>query len=146
MSARASDDERRSLLANAATLAVVGLSSDVTRPSYGVASYMQRMGYRVIPVNPHEQQVLGEPAYPNLRALPDGLRIDIVNVFRRPSAVPEIVDDAIAIGAPALWLQLGVAHEGAEKTARQAGLIVIADECIEIEHARLIGARKNGVG
>ena len=138
-----SDDQKRDLLQGAATIAVVGLSPDVTRPSYNVARYMQVMGYRIIPVNPNCTDVLEEVAYPSLRAIPGDQRIDIVNVFRRPAALPEVIDDAIAVGVPALWLQLGVTHEVAEARARAAGLVVISDECIKVEHARLIGVRKD---
>jgi predicted CoA-binding protein len=116
------------------TIAVVGLSSDPARPSYGVARYLQRQGYRIIPVNPYEQLVLGERAYPHLRAVP--VPVDVVNVFRRPEYVPEVVADAIAVGARALWLQFGVIHEEAARRAQAAGLAVVMDRCIKVEHAR----------
>ena len=143
MTALNGDEQMRALLVKASTIAVVGLSANVTRPSHSVAQYMQSMGYRIIPVNPHETEVLGEVSYPNLRAIPRDQSVDIVNVFRRPAALPDIVDDTISIGAPAIWLQLGIAHEGAEATARQAGLTVVSDSCIKVEHARLIGTRKD---
>jgi len=115
------------------TIAVVGLSSDPARPSYGVARYMQRQGYRIIPVNPNEREVLGERAYPALRDVP--VPVDVVDVFRRPEYVPEVVEDAIAIGAPVLWLQQGVIHPQAAARAQAAGLAVVMDRCIKVEHA-----------
>jgi predicted CoA-binding protein len=123
------------LLKSARTIAVVGLSNKTWRPSYGVSAYMQKAGYRIIPVNPQEQEVLGEKAYPTLEAIPE--RVDIVNVFRRPEFVPEIVEAAVRIGARAVWLQEGVVHEQAAERARQAGLMVIQDRCILKEHRRL---------
>ena len=115
------------------TIAVVGLSSDPARPSYGVARYLQRQGYRIIPVNPNEREVLGERAYPSLREIP--VPVDVVDVFRRPEYVPEVVDDAIAIGAPVLWLQQGVIHPRAAARAQAAGLVVVMDRCMKVEHA-----------
>ncbi|HXG34647.1 MAG TPA: CoA-binding protein [Bryobacteraceae bacterium] len=123
------------LLRSARTIAVVGLSGKPWRPSHGVAEYMQRAGYRIIPVNPNETEVLGEKAYPSLEAVPE--KVDIVNVFRRPEYVPEIVEAAIRIGAPAIWLQEGVVNEAAAERARQAGLFVVMDRCILKEHRRL---------
>ena len=127
-------DEIRELLESSETIAVVGLSSSRMRPSYGVAEYMQRAGYRIIPVNPNEEEVLGEPAVDRLEDIRE--KVDIVDVFRRPEFVPEIVDSAIAIGAKALWLQEGVIHEAAAKRARDAGLFVAMDLCIMKEHAK----------
>jgi hypothetical protein len=115
------------------TIAVVGLSSKPERASYQVAAYLQRNGYRIIPVNPRETQVLGEPAYATLREVP--VAIDIVDVFRESSAVPEIVADTIAIGAKVLWLQLDIHHAEAEAQATAAGVTVITDVCIKIAHA-----------
>lgn len=123
------------MLKSSRTIAVVGLSGQRTRPSYGVAEYLQREGYKIIPVNPRESAVLGEKCYARLEDIPE--RIDIVDVFRRPEFVPEIVNSAIAIGAKALWLQEGVIHEAAAEKARQAGLSVVMDRCILKEHARL---------
>ena len=123
------------MLKSSRTIAVVGLSGQRMRPSYGVAEYMQREGYKIIPVNPRESEVLGEKCYARLEDIPEA--IDIVDVFRRPEFVPEIVNSAIAIGAKALWLQEGVIHEAAAEKARQAGLSVIMDRCILKEHARL---------
>lgn len=125
------------LLKTSRTIAVVGLSSKPWRPSYGVAEYMQRCGYRIIPVNPREQEVLGEKAYSSLEEIPE--RVDIVNVFRRSEFVPEIVEAAIQVGARAVWLQEGIVHEQAAERARQAGLIVIQDRCLLKEHRRWLG-------
>lgn len=123
------------LLRTSRTIAVVGLSSKKFRPSHGVSEYMQRAGYRIIPVNPYETKVLGEKAYPSLDAVPE--KVDIVNVFRRSEFVPEIVDLAVRIGARAVWMQEGVAHEQAAETARVAGLTVIMDRCILKEHRKM---------
>jgi len=122
-------------LRSSRTIAVVGLSNKPWRPSYGVSHYMQKAGYRIIPVNPHEREVLGEKAYPTLESVPEP--IDIVNVFRRPEFVPEIVEAALRIGARAIWLQEGVVHPQAAERARQAGLLVVQDRCILKEHRRL---------
>jgi len=121
------------VLQTSKTIAVVGLSSKPERASYQVAAYLQRHGYRIIPVNPRETQVLGEPAYATLRDVP--VAIDIVDVFRESSAVPEIVADTIAIGAKVLWLQLDIHHAEAEAQATAAGVTVITDVCIKIAHA-----------
>ncbi len=122
------------LLEKSRTIAVVGLSSRRTRPSYGVSEYMQSAGYRIIPVNPRETEVLGETAYPDLDAVPDP--IDIVDIFRRSEFVPDIVDAAIRRGAKAVWMQEGVVHEDAAAKARAAGLTVVMDRCILKEHRR----------
>ena len=116
------------------TIAVVGLSSKSTRPSHGVAAYMQRHGYRVIPVNPNEREVLGEKAYASLRKVPEG--IDLVDVFRRSEEAGAAVDEAIAIGAKAVWLQEGVIDHDAAQRAVDAGLLVAMDRCWLKEHAR----------
>jgi predicted CoA-binding protein len=123
------------LLRTAHTIAVVGLSDKRWRPSYGVSEYMQRAGYRIIPVNPGVGEVLGEKCYPTVEAVPEP--IDIVNIFRRSEAVPEIVDAAIRIGAKAIWMQEGVAHEAAAARARGAGLLVVMDRCLLKEHRKL---------
>jgi predicted CoA-binding protein len=124
------------LLKNAKTIAVVGLSSRRTRPSYGVSEYMQSAGYRIIPVNPNESEVLGEKAYPTLDDVPE--HIDIVDIFRRSELVPEVVDAAIRIGARGVWMQEGVVHEDAAKLARAAGLEVVMDHCILKEHRKML--------
>ena len=123
------------LLHSSHTIAVVGLSCKRFRPSYGVAEYLQRAGYRIITVNPLETQVLGEKAYPDLESIPGP--IDIVDIFRRSEFVPEIVEAAIRKGAKAIWMQEGVHHEGARRRAEEAGLIVIMDRCILKDHRRL---------
>ena len=117
----------------ARTIAVVGLSPNPYRPSYGVARYLQRAGYRIIPVNPNVTEVLGEPAYPTLRDI--HATVDVVDVFRRSEFVGAIVDDAIAIKARAVWLQDGVVDEAAAKRARAAGLDVVMDDCMMRRHA-----------
>lgn len=123
------------LLRASRTIAVVGLSSDPARPSYGVARSMQQHGYRIIPVNPHETQVLGETAYADLTSIPEP--VDLVNIFRRPSEILAHVREAIAIGAPAIWLQLGVTNDQAIAEAVAAGLEVVADRCIAVEYRNL---------
>ena len=123
------------LLRQAKTIAVVGLSSDVFRPSHGVTAYMQQHGYRIIPVNPKETEILGEKCYSDLSAIP--VPIDIVDIFRRSEFVPELVTEAIRIGAKAVWMQEGVEHAEAAAKARAAGLIVVEDRCILKEHRRL---------
>jgi hypothetical protein len=120
------------LLESTKIIAVVGLSPRRSRPSNGVARYLQSAGYRIIPVNPNETEVLGEQACARLEDVPE--RIDIVDIFRRSEAVPEIVESAIKIGARAVWMQEGVIHEAAAERARQAGLIVMMDRCILKEH------------
>ena len=117
------------------TIAVVGLSAKRYRPSYGVAEYMQRAGYRIIPVNPHETEVLGEKCYPDVESVPEP--IDIVDIFRRSEFVPEIVEAAIRKSAKAIWMQEGVIHEEAARRAREAGLEVVMDRCILKDHRRL---------
>jgi len=124
------------LLRNAKTIAVVGLSSRRSRPSYGVSEYMQSRGYRIIPVNPNETEVLGEKAYATLEEIPG--HIDIVDVFRRSEFVPEIVDAAIRIGARGVWLQEGVVNDAAAARARAAGLEVVQDHCILKEHRKMM--------
>jgi predicted CoA-binding protein len=128
------------LLRSSRTIAVVGLSSKRYRPSYGVAEYMQRVGYRIIPVNPHETEVLGEKCYPTLEAVPGP--VDMVDVFRRSEFVPEIVAAAIKIGARSIWMQEGVVHEEAAETARAAGLAVVMDRCTLKEHRRMTITQK----
>jgi hypothetical protein len=125
-------DEIGELLAQTKTIAVVGLSSDPMRPSFGVAQYMQRHGYKIVPVNPSEAEVLGERAYKTLSDVPD--KLDLVDVFRRPEFVPAIVDDAIRLNIPAIWLQEGVVNEAAAQKARDAGLFVVMDRCILKDH------------
>jgi predicted CoA-binding protein len=127
-------DEITELLKHAKTIAVVGLSDSPLRPSHGVAAYMQTQGYRIIPVNPTIKGALGEKAVGSLSEIQE--KIDIVDVFRRPEGVPEIVDEAIKLGVPAVWLQEGVIHEEAAAKARKAGIFVVMDKCILQEHRR----------
>lgn len=131
----------RDILAGARTIAVVGLSSDPSRPSHDVASYLQDAGYTIIPVNPNETEVLGVPAVGSLREL-EGQTIDIVDVFRRPNDVLPHAMEAIAIGAKTLWLQMGVHNDEAVRRAVAAGLTVVSNRCTMRDHARLIGRRK----
>ena len=126
------------ILHSARTIAVIGLSGKRYRPSYGVAEYMQKAGYRIIPVNPNETQVLGEKCYPDLDSVPD--EVDIVDIFRRAEYVPEIVEAAIRKGAKAVWMQEGVVHEEAARRAAAAGLAVVMDRCILKDHRRLAHA------
>jgi predicted CoA-binding protein len=127
------DDPIAELFRSAKTIAVVGLSDSPLRPSYGVSAYMQQHGYRVIPVNPQVKEALGEKSYASLREVPE--KIDIVNVFRRSEFVPEVVEEAIALHVPAIWMQEGVIHEDAAAQARAAGIFVVMDRCILKEHA-----------
>jgi uncharacterized protein len=126
------------LLKSAKTIAVVGLSSHRWRPSYGVSEYMQSAGYRIIPVNPNETEVLGEKSYAALDEIPG--QIDIVDIFRRSEFVPDLVDAAIRIHAKCVWMQEGVVHEEAAAKARAAGLEVIMDRCILKEHRKMLVA------
>jgi predicted CoA-binding protein len=128
----AGPEEIRDILQSARTVAVVGLSDKPHRPSHGVAAYLQAHGYRIIPVNPAVREVLGEKAYARLEDVPE--KIDVVDVFRRPEHVPEVVDAAIAVGAKVVWLQDGVVHEAAAAKARAAGLRVVMDKCMLREH------------
>jgi uncharacterized protein len=116
------------------TIAVVGLSSNPARPSYGVTEYIQSSGYHIIPVNPNETDVLGEPSYASLEEVPQ--KIEIVDVFRRPEEVPTVVDAAIRVGAKVVWMQLGIANEAAARKAQAAGLTVVMDACILVEHKK----------
>ncbi len=129
-------DEITELLKNARTIAVVGLSANPMRASHGVAAYMQARGYRIIPVNPGIEETLGEKAYATLKDVPADEKIDVVNIFRRPEHVPEIVDEAIRRGVPAVWMQESVVHAAAAEKARRAGIFVVEDRCILKEHRR----------
>lgn len=127
----------RQILIQTRTIAVVGLSDRWHRPSYFAAKYLKNHGYKIIPINPKYQSILDEPCYPDLGMVPEP--IDVVNVFQRSERVPPFAADAIAIGAKVLWLQLGVTHSEAATQARSAGLEVIQDRCMKIEHGRLLG-------
>ncbi|MGD2141506.1 MAG: CoA-binding protein [Burkholderiales bacterium] len=127
----------RRILKQSHTIAIVGLSANWYRPSFFAAKYMQEHGYRVIPVNPAYEEVLGEKCYPNLKEIPE--EVDVVDCFRKSEDIMPIARDAIEIGAKVLWLQLGVVNEEAAKLAREAGLEVVQDRCVKIEHGRLFG-------
>jgi len=129
-------DRTLELLTKAKTIAVVGLSDDPCKPSYDVSRYLQSKGYRVVPINPKLSEVLGERSYPSLSEAAEHEKIDLVDVFRRPEAVPEIVDEVLALGLPALWLQETVVHQAAAQKARDAGVLVVMDKCILKEHRR----------
>lgn len=134
------DKTIRDILRESKTIAVVGLSDNPSRPSHGVAEYLKGQGYRIIPVNPSANEVLGEMSYPDLVSIPG--QVDVVDVFRRPEHVPAIVDEAIKKGARSLWLQEGVSDPAAEEVARRAGLRVVSDTCMMHEHRRL---RRSGL-
>lgn len=129
--------DRLRILEKYRRIAMVGLSSNPFRPSHFAAIYLIAEGYDVIPVNPRESEVLGRKSYPSLAAIPGG--VDVVDIFRESSAVPAIVEEAISIGAKVIWTQLGVIHEDAADRARKAGLEVVMDRCMKIEHARFFG-------
>ena len=129
--------DRLAILERYRRIAMVGLSSNPFRPSHFAAIYLLAEGYDVIPVNPRESAVLGRTCYPSLTAIPGG--VEVVDIFREPAAVPSIVEEAIAIGAKVIWMQLGVVHEAAAARAREAGLQVVMDRCMKIEHARFFG-------
>jgi len=132
----ASPDDIASILASARTIAVVGLSDKADRDSNRVARYLQDHGYRVIPVNPALPEAVGERCYPDLASIPADVSLDIVDIFRKAEFIPALVDEAIARGAGVVWMQLGLAHNAAADKARAAGLQVVMDRCIKIEHAR----------
>lgn len=129
--------ERLRILDQYKNIAMVGLSSNPFRPSHFAAIYLLAMGYNVIPVNPKEKEILRQKCYRSLREIPES--VEVVDIFREPAAVPAIVEDAIAIGAKVIWMQLGVIHEEAAGRAREAGLQVVMDRCMKIEHARFFG-------
>lgn len=130
----------RRILGNCRTLAVVGLSPQWHRPSYFAAKYMQEHGYRIIPINPSAAEILGEKCYPSVTAAAAaGEKIDMVDCFRRSADIPPIADEALAVGAKCLWMQIGVVDEASAARARAAGLDVVMDRCVKIEHARLFG-------
>ena len=124
------------ILRKCKTIAVVGLSSNRRRPSYEVTEYMQRAGYRIIPVNPHEREVLGEKSHERLEDVPE--KVDLVNIFRRAEEVPAVVESAIRVGAKVVWMQLGISSEQAASKAAEAGLVVVEDACILMEHRKRV--------
>jgi hypothetical protein len=130
----------RDLLTTARSIAVVGLSPRPERDSHRVARYMQRHGYTIVPVNPGHPAILGARSYPRLAAVPAATAIDIVNIFRRSAAVGPHVDEAIARGVRAIWMQVGIADAAAARRARAAGILVVMDRCIMVDHAALIGS------
>jgi hypothetical protein len=133
----------KEILKSSRVIAIVGLSPNPDRHSYGVARYLKEQGYRIVPVNPQVKEVLGEPSYPDLGSIPEP--IDTVDIFRRSSEVPEIVGEAIRIGTRAVWMQEGVINEEAAAKAREAGLLVVMDKCMLKEHQRLTrGGSENG--
>ena len=127
------------ILENSRTIAVVGASSNPKRDSNRIFKYLLGAGYTVIPVNPGETEVLGRKAYPDLKSVP--VKVDTVDIFRKPEAVPDIVEQAIAIGARAVWMQLGIRHAAAARKAREAGLAVVQDRCIYVEHLKRHGGK-----
>jgi uncharacterized protein len=129
-----SNDAIADILKSYKTIAVVGLSSNPRRPSFTVTQYMQSAGYRIIPVNPNETEVLGEKSYPRLEEIPKSQPIEIVDIFRRSENIPPVVDSAIAVGAKIIWMQQGIESQNAAAKARAAGLFVVEDACILIEH------------
>ena len=130
-------NEIKNILSSYKTIAIVGLSPKSGRPSYQVASYMLEAGYRIIPVNPGQSEILGLPCYPNLASIPEP--VDIVDIFRRPADIPPIVAEAVKIKAKVIWMQQGIINNEAAELARQAGLTVIMDRCIKTDHAELPG-------
>jgi predicted CoA-binding protein len=127
----------RRILAQSRTIAVVGLSANWYRPSYFAAKYLQDHGYRIIPVNPTYTEVLGQPCYPSVAAIPEP--VDVVDGFRKPGEMPQLAREAVAKGAKVLWMQLGIRNDEAARIASDAGLDVVMDRCMKIEHARILG-------
>ena len=134
---QATPEEIAAILKKSRVVAVVGLSPQPDRPSYQVAHYLQEHGYQIVPVRPAVKEILGEPCYPSLKDIPHP--VDVVDIFRNLEAIPAIVDDAIAIGAQVVWMQLGLAEPASARKARAAGLKVVMDRCIKIEHGQLRG-------
>jgi hypothetical protein len=126
----------KAILEKYKTVAIVGLSPKPERDSHKVGKYLKDHGYRIVPVNPGQKEILGEKCYPNLKAVP--FPIDIVDIFRRPEAIPPVVDDAIEVGAEVVWMQLGIVHNQAADMARRAGLEVVMNKCIKIEHMNML--------
>ena len=137
------DQMMKEILLSAKTIASVGLSSNQQKESFGIASYLKEQGYRIIPVNPTASEILGEKAYPDLASIPE--QVDVVQVFRKPEDVPPVVDEAIKIGAKAVWMQEGIVHEEAAQKARDAGLQVVMNACMRGTHRRLVGPKLIGL-
>lgn len=134
------EDDLQHILTTSRTIAVVGLSPNPDRPSHSIAAYLQGQGYRIIPVNPNAAEVLGERSYPTLRTVPE--RVDVVQIFRKPEDVRPIVEEAIAIGAKAVWMQPDIIHDEAAARARAAGLRVVMDRCLRATHREWEASRK----
>jgi predicted CoA-binding protein len=134
-----SDQMMKDILLSAKTIASVGLSSNQEKESYWIVAYLKEQGYRIIPVNPTADEILGEKAYPDLESIPE--KIDVVQVFRKPEDVPPVVDSAIKVGAKVVWMQEGIVNEAAAQKAREAGLQVVMDACMRATHRRLIGPK-----
>ena len=134
-----SDQMMKDILLSTKTIASVGLSSNPGKESYGIVHYLKSQGYRVIPVNPTAEEILGEKSYPDLESVPE--KIDVVQVFRKPEDVPPVVESAIKVGAKTVWMQEGIVNEEAGQKAREAGLQVVMDACMRATHRRLIGER-----
>lgn len=137
MDLRGKDEQIKKILKEAKTIAVVGLSPKLERPSNMVASYLIDQGYEVIPVNPGHDEILGQTCYPDLAAIPQ--KIDIVDIFRKPGDVPSIVEQAVQIGAGAVWMQLGIVNEAAAELAENGGMTVVMDRCIKVDHSQIFG-------
>jgi predicted CoA-binding protein len=133
------DQMMKDILLAAKTVASVGLSSNQEKESYWIVSYLQDQGYRIIPVNPTADEILGEKAYPDLSSIPE--KVDLVQVFRKPQDVPPVVDEAINVGAKVVWMQEGIVNEEAAQKAREAGLQVVMDACMRATHRRLVGPK-----
>ena len=133
------DQMMKNILLSAKTIASVGLSSNPGKESYGIVQYLKSQGYRIIPVNPTADEILGEKSYPDLESVPEP--IDVVQVFRKPEDVPPVVDSAIKVGAKVVWMQEGIVNEEAAQKAREAGLQVVMDACMRATHRRLIGEK-----
>ena len=133
------DEMMKDILVSAKTIASVGLSSNTQKESYWIVSYLKDQGYRIIPVNPTADEILGEKAYPDLESIAE--KIDVVQVFRKPDDVPPVVDSAIKVGARVVWMQEGIVNEEAAQKAREAGLQVVMDACMRATHRRLIGEK-----
>ena len=140
------DQDFEGLLRAVRTIAVVGLSPKPDRDSYRVAAYLQQAGYRILPVHPEGGSILGEPVYRCLTDIPASERVDVVDVFRRPDALPDLVPRVLAVGPRALWLQLGVTHAGAEQAAIEGGVDLVVDRCMLVEHQRLVGESRQTPG
>jgi len=132
------DEELKDILTGCKTVAVVGISPKEDRPSYRVASYLKSKGYRVIPIRPDGESILGEKVYHRIKEIPQEIKIDVVDVFRKSEDVPPVVDEAIERGAKVVWMQEGVIHEGSSAKAERAGLKVVMDRCIKKEHQKLL--------